>query len=198
MIPVGDGLARPAKRWRKGGKAMVRYIAFDVETPNRYNNRMSAIGICVVEDGRIADSFYSLVDPEQPFDWFNTQLTGIDSEAVRGAPTFPQLWPRIEPVMSSGVLVAHNAPFDMGVLKKCLEAYGIFWRPQVKGLCTVLMGRRLLPGISHRLNDMCAYYGIDLSHHRADSDSLACAQILIRYLESGAEAGDYLRTYTLN
>ena len=37
----------------------MRYVAFDVETPNRYNNRMSAIGIAVVEDGRIADTFYS-------------------------------------------------------------------------------------------------------------------------------------------
>ena len=36
---------------------MARYIAFDVETPNRYNNRMSAIGIAVVEDGRIEDTF---------------------------------------------------------------------------------------------------------------------------------------------
>ena len=60
----------------------MRYIAFDVETPNRFNSRMSAIGISVVEDGQIVGSFYSLVDPEQPFDWFNTQLTGIDSEAV--------------------------------------------------------------------------------------------------------------------
>ena len=96
---------------------MARYIAFDVETPNRFNSRMSAIGIAVVEDGRITEEFFSLVDPEQPFDWFNTQLTGIDSEAVQGAPTFWELWPRIEPLMSSGVLVAHNAPFDMGVLK---------------------------------------------------------------------------------
>lgn len=176
---------------------MSRYIAFDVETPNRYNNRMSAIGIAVVEDGRIVDSFYSLVDPEQPFDWFNTQLTGIDSEAVRGAPTFPKLWARIEPIMSSGLLVAHNAGFDMGVLKKCLGAYGILWQPQVRGLCTVLMGRRLLPGISHRLNDMCAHYGIRLDHHRADSDSRACAEILIRYLDSGAEPGRFIRTYRL-
>ena len=80
----------------------MRYVVFDVETPNRYNNRMSAIGIAVVEDGRIADTFYSLVDPEQPFDWFNTQLTGIDSEAVAGAPTFYELWGRIEPLLSSG------------------------------------------------------------------------------------------------
>ena len=174
-----------------------RYIAFDVETPNRYNSRMSAIGISVVEDGRIVDSFYSLVDPEQPFDWFNTQLTGIDSEAVRGAPTFPTLWERLEPLMASGVLVAHNASFDMGVLKKCLHDYGILWQTQVPGLCTVLMGRRLLPGISHQLNDMCEYYGIDLAHHRADSDSRACAQILLRYMESGADVSRFIRTYTL-
>ena len=182
---------------RKGGETVARYIAFDVETPNRYNNRMSAIGIAVVEDGRIADSFYSLVDPEQPFDWFNTQLTGIDSEAVAGAPTFYELWPQIEPLLSSGVLVAHNAPFDMGVLRKCLRAYGVEWRDQVPGLCTVLMGRRLLPGVSHRLNDLCAYYGIELDHHRADSDSLACARILIRYMESGADPARYLRTYAM-
>ena len=176
---------------------MDRYIAFDVETPNRYNSRMSAIGIAVVEDGRIVDSFYSLVDPEQPFDLLNTQLTGIDSRAVRGAPTFRELWGRIEPIMSSGLLVAHNAPFDMGVLKKCLRAYNIPWRTQVPGVCTVRMGRRLLPGISHGLGDMCAYYGIELDHHRADSDSLACARILIRYLESGADPEKYIRMYAL-
>ena len=176
---------------------MDRFIAFDVETPNRYNNRMSAIGIAVVEDGRIVEEFFSLVDPEQPFDWFNTQLTGIDSEAVQGAPTFGELWPRIEPILSSGVLVAHNAPFDMGVLKKCLRGYGIEWRAQVEGLCTVLMGRRLLPGVSHRLNDLCAYYGIGLDHHRADSDSQACARILIRYLESGADPMRFVRYYSM-
>ena len=175
----------------------MRYIAFDVETPNRFNSRMSAIGISVVEDGQIVGSFYSLVDPEQPFDWFNTQLTGIDSRVVLGAPTFPELWVQIEPIMSSGLLVAHNASFDMGVLKKCLRDYGIPWRPRVPGLCTVLMGRRLLPGISHRLNDLCAYYGIQLDHHRADSDSRACALILLRYLNAGAEAQKFIRTYTM-
>ena len=53
---------------------MSRFIVFDVETPNRYNNRMSAIGIAVVEDGVIVNEYYSLVDPEQPFDYFNTRI----------------------------------------------------------------------------------------------------------------------------
>jgi len=175
----------------------MRYIAFDVETPNRYNSRMSAIGISVIEDGEIVEEFYSLVDPEQPFDWFNTQLTGISEESVADAPTFPQLWEKIKPILSSGILAAHNASFDTGVLRRCLCDYGIDWCPSVKGLCTVTMGRSLLPGISHKLNDMCDYYGIDLNHHRADSDSHACAEILLRYLKSGAEPEKYIRTYKM-
>lgn len=59
------------------------------------------------------------------------------------------------------------------------------------------MGRSLLPGISHKLNDLCGYYGICLNHHQADSDSHACAEILIRYLESGAEPEKYIRTFRL-
>ena len=158
---------------------------------------MSAIGISIIEDGRITDSFYSLVDPEQPFDWFITRLTGLDSRAVAGAPTFPELWPRIEPIFSSGILVAHNASFDMGVLRKCLTDYGIRWKPKADGLCTVLMGRRILPGVSHKLNDLCDYYGIRLDHHRADSDSRACAEILLRYMKSGADPREFVRKYTL-
>ena len=175
----------------------MRFIVFDVETPNRYNSRMSAIGISVIEDGQIVDDFYSLVDPEQPFDRFNTLLTGISEESVSDAPTFPQLWEQIEALISSGILVAHNAGFDIGVLRHCLCDYGIDWKPSVQGLCTVVMGRNLLPGISHKLNDMCAYYGIDLNHHRADSDSHACAEILLRYMESGADPEKYIRTYRM-
>ena len=176
---------------------MSRYVVFDVETPNRYNSRMSAIGICVVEGRQIVKQHFSLVDPEQPFDWFNTHLTGISEESVAGAPTFPQLWRQIEPVMSSGILVAHNASFDMRVLRKCLHDYSIGWKPRVQGLCTVLMGRSLKPGISHRLNDMCEYYGICLDHHQADSDSRACAEILLRYMQAGAQPEQYVRMYTM-
>ena len=90
---------------------MSRFIVFDIETPNCLNHRMSAI----------TEDFYSLVDPEIHFDYFNTRLTGINEETVRDAPTFSKLWALIEPLMSSDILVAHNAVFDMSVLKKCLN-----------------------------------------------------------------------------
>lgn len=174
-----------------------RYVVFDVETPNRYNNRMSAIGISVIEDGQIVQEYYSLVDPEQPFDYFNSVLTGINEETVFDAPAFPEVWGQIEPIMSSGILVAHNASFDIGVLRRCLDSYEIEWKPYVKGICTVIMGRSLLPGISHKLNDLCNYYGICLNHHQADSDSHACAEILLRYIENGADPAKYIRTYKM-
>ena len=88
---------------------------------------MSAIGITVIEDGKIADEHYSLVNPESQFDSFNTRLTGISGKTVRNAPVFPEVWKQIEPMMSDGLLVAHNAVFDMSVLKRCLQDYNISW-----------------------------------------------------------------------
>ncbi len=175
---------------------MARFVAFDVETPNRMNSRMSAIGITVVEDGVITEEFYSLVDPEQPFESFNTLLTGISAESVQDAPSFPELWTRIAPLLESGLLVAHNAVFDLGVLKRCLRDYGIEWRRYTRYVCTVQMGRRVLPQVSHKLNMLCEYYGIPLDHHQAASDSRACAQILLRYLAGGADLRQHIRTYS--
>lgn len=172
-----------------------RFVVFDVETPNRANDRMSAIGITIIENGKIADEYYSLVDPETYFDYFNVKLTGINEYAVRNAPVFPKLWAEIEPLMNSGILVAHNAVFDMGVLGRCLKDYGIAWKQTARYLCTVQTGRKLLPDMSHKLDVMCGYYGIELDHHHAASDSRACAEILLRYIQSGADISSYIRTY---
>ena len=179
----------------QGSSYTSRFVCFDVETPNARNDRMSAIGISVVEDGVITDEFFSYVNPEEPFDAFNTELTGISSETVADAPTFQELWPRIKDLMSSGILVAHNAPFDLGVLKKCLQDYHILWKASAPYVCTVRIGRKALPDISHRLNEMCRYYQIDLNHHKADSDSHACAEILIRYIQSGVNVYEYKKTW---
>ncbi len=174
-----------------------RYICFDVETPNGLNDRMSAIGIAVVDRGRITETFFSYVDPEEPFAAFNTQLTGISAETVKDSPTFRDLWPTIRPLLESGVPVAHFAQFDMNVLKQCLAGYGLTWKDQVPYTCTVQIGRKIMPHISHRLNDMCRYFGIALDHHQADSDSRACAEILIRYMRAGVNPSDHLRIWTM-
>lgn len=163
-----------------------RFIVFDTETPNCRNNRMSAIGISVVENGQITEEFYTLVNPEAEFDAFNIRLTGITPESVETAPTFPQLWQEIQPLFESGMLVAHNAPFDMGVLAKCLDAYCIHWRPWARYVCTVRFARSALPGMpNYKLNTLCQELSIPLDHHNAGSDAHAAAELLIRCLRAG-------------
>ena len=175
-----------------------RYVAFDVETPNARNDRMSAIGITVLEDGEITEEFYSLVNPEQRFDPFNIRLTGITPEAVENEPTFPELWETIGPILSDGVLVAHNATFDLGVLARCLRAYGISWQGRVKYACTVRMSRQMHPETeNHRLDTMCDCLGIELDHHHAGSDSRACGKILQQYLDEGIEIERFIRSYDM-
>ena len=176
---------------------MERFVVFDVETPNRKSNRISAIGINVIEDCKITDEFYSLVNPETSFDYFNTMITGIDEDLVQNSPTFPEIWKKIKSYFENSIIVAHNAIFDLSVLKSCLNDYEIFWKEKVEYLCTVQIGRKFLPNMSHRLNVMCDYYGIDLNHHRADSDSHACAEILLNYIKNGIDVEIYKRTYYL-
>ena len=175
-----------------------RYIAFDVETPNSANDRISAIGVTVVERGAVVEQHDYLVNPETRFASFNVALTGITPEMVADKPAFPQLWQELEPIFDSGLLIAHNAPFDMSVLAKCLRDYGIRWRPNVPYACTCQMSRRLLPQLpNHKLNTLCDFLGLELDHHRAGSDSLACGEILLHHLHSGADLTPFIRTYDL-
>ena len=175
----------------------MRYAAFDVETPNYRNDRISAIGITVLEDGQVVRELSTLVDPETHFDPFNVDLTGITPEAVAGKPTFSQLWPLLEPLLSGGLLAAHNAPFDLSVLAKCLRDYGIVWRPTVEYICTCQLSRRLLPQLpNHRLNTVCGHLHVPLHHHHAGSDSRACGEILCRCLGARSPA-PFVRTYDL-
>ena len=184
---------------RKGERTMAtRFIAFDVETPNSANDRMSAIGITVVEDGEILQRFSTLINPETYFHPFNIQLTGITPDMASAAPTFPELWETIEPMMSSGVLIAHNAPFDMRVLSKCLRAYGIQWQPTTTYACTCRMGKACYPALeNHRLNTLCYHLHIPLNHHDAGSDSEGCAKLLVNYLKRGLDITRFLRRYDM-
>lgn len=178
---------------------MQPFIAFDVETPNHLNNRMSAIGITVIQNGKITQSVGTLINPETFFDYFNMELTGITPEAVKNAPTFPELWESIKEVFENNVLIAHNAPFDMAVLSKCLTDYGLPYPDFLKYACTCNMARHFYKNMAHHgLHDMCEYYNIELIHHRADSDANACAEILLRYIDEGRDVTPFIRTYDVN
>ena len=177
---------------------MQRYVCFDVETPNLRNNRMSAIGICIVEGGKTIDRFYSVVNPDVEFDAFNVCLTGITPEMAERSPNFTQLWKTVSPLLQSGLLAAHNAQFDMSVLAKCLSAYGIDCPKTTQYLCTCRMSKAAAPFLpDHRLDTVCHALHIPLEHHNALSDANACAEILKYCMLNGSNPQDFIRGYDL-
>lgn len=171
----------------------MRYVVFDVETPNAKNDRMSSLGIAVVENGEIVEEFYSLINPETYFNSFNVALTGISERSVKGAPTFPEIFEKVKPIFESGLLVAHNAPFDMGVLSKCLRDYGISWKTSVPYLCTCKIARSLKLGtLNNKLNTLCDYFSIELEHHNALSDARAAAKLFAEYEKLGVRVENFI------
>ena len=175
-----------------------RFIVFDTETPNYRNDRMCSIGVCLVENGEIAEEYYTLIDPECGFSDLNIGIHGIRPEMVDGAPTFPQVWGKLRRLFSSGLLVAHNAQFDMSVLSKCLRDYSIPWRDSAYYACTCQMSRICMPQTAdHKLDTLCRYLNIQLDHHNAISDSRACAMILLHCLRTGIPAERFIRTYDM-
>ena len=173
-----------------------RFTVFDVETPNAANDRMSAVGITLVEDRAVVGRFYSIVNPEERFDPFNIALTGITPAMAARSPTFPDLWETIRPYMEFGILCAHNAPFDMSVLSKCLVHYALPWRERTEYLCSCRFSRAVWPDLeNHRLDTLARFLGVSLCHHRADSDSEVCARILVRCLEEYGGCGARVRVW---
>ncbi len=157
-----------------------RIVAVDVETPNGRDAAICQIGIVVAEYGDIIKTESYLVDPEVPFDPVNIAIHGITPADVEGAPNFPTLWPRIAAYFTDSVVVAHNAPFDLGMICGTLERYGIPV-PEIACCCTVQMARRRFAREtygSYRLDTLCAAFDIPLvDHHDALCDALACYRL---------------------
>lgn len=164
---------------------MEKIIVFDVETPNRRNDRICSMGISIIENETVSESKNILVNPECFFDDVNISIHGILPEDVEIAPTFPAVWKEIKELFENNILAAHNAHFDISVLRKTLEAYGLEAKP-FRYLCSMQIAKKELPQLcNYKLPTLCDYFDIDLQHHNSGSDSFACAEILCRFMQNG-------------
>lgn len=162
---------------------MSRFTFFDVETPNRNNDRISSMGIVVVEDGVTIFEANILVNPEVRFDPFNINLTKITPAMVRDEATLKELWPTVSAYFEESIIVAHNATFDLGVLTMTLAHYGIEI-PRFQYICTVVLARRYLKYRKNSLDYLCATLGVLLErHHEALSDAKGCQGIFYHIVE---------------
>lgn len=156
------------------------FVAFDFETANSSSCSACAIGIAVVEGGKVVENFAELIrPPETRFDRFNIRVHGIHPEHVSEEESLSEMWPRLRPYFEDRTVVAHNVQFDVGVLCATLDHFAVRY-PRTNYLCSLALSRRMWPWMpSHRLNQVCAFLGVEFSHHHAGEDAFAVACILI-------------------
>jgi DNA polymerase-3 subunit epsilon len=155
----------------------MRVATLDFETANSQRNSACALGVTLIDNGQILETNYWLFKPIGGFDYMNVQVHGITHADVYNKPNFAESWPEIKNYLGDRLLIAHNAAFDMSVLRKTLESYGIE-KPTSKYSCTMRMAKKLWPHhYNHKLDNLCRHFGFQLDHHNAASDALACARI---------------------
>jgi DNA polymerase-3 subunit epsilon len=156
-----------------------RIAAIDFETANSARNSACSIGLVLIQDGQIVTEYYSLIRPKELwFDPFNVRIHGITKDDVLDAPNFDQVWREIAPLLDRSTVIAHNASFDLSVLRHVLDDYQIEY-PSLDYTCTCNIARRVWPDLpSFGLSSLSDFLKIELQHHHALEDARACAEII--------------------
>ena len=158
---------------------MKDFAAIDFETANNERSSVCSVGIVIVRDGEIVDSFYSLIQPEPNYyNYWCSQVHGLCGNDTENAPVFPDVWAKVEPMIKGLPLVAHNKPLDESCLKAVFRVYQMDY-PDYEFYDTLKAARCQLPNLeNHQLHTVAAACGYELeNHHHALADAEACAWI---------------------
>lgn len=158
------------------------FLAIDFETANRARTSACAIGLVLVQNGKITQTYSRLVRPTPFYMLPDCEAKhGITIEDVRNASLFAEVWEECAAMfVHTPYLIAHNAPFDAGVLRHTLAYYGIEC-PDMIYECTLAVSRKVW---KHRLHSYSLCYvadmlNVELHHHEALSDASACAHVML-------------------
>lgn len=163
---------------------MFDFVAIDFEAADAYIP--CSLGIAVVNDSEIVERRHWLIKPicYPYFHFYAQKIHGIHKEDVMKEPGFDVLWKEIKPYLEGRTIVAHNASFDINVLRKTLKHYGIP-KPEGRYLCTYQISRLVWPSLpKYSLDYLCEREGYVFEHHKADADAEACAVLLLKEAET--------------
>lgn len=163
----------------------MRYAVIDVETTgfSPINDRVVEMACVLIQDGALAGTWSTLVDPQRPIPAYATRVHGITDDDVAGAPSFELAQRQLHRLCRGATVVAHNAAFDLGFLPAL--AY-------LPSLCTVRLARRAFPEAPNYKNQtLRVYLELDrdpalatMPSHRALGDATITAHILLRCLKA--------------
>lgn len=165
------------------------FTAIDFETANSSPASACSVGLVRVRDGQVVAQTGWLIKPAAGHDEFNEwniKIHGIHPHQVAGAATWAEQIDRLCAFAGADVLVAHNAGFDLNVLRRSCEVAGLD-APPYRSLCSLAVARKTYDLDSYRLPKAAAAAGFgDFPHHDALADARACAEIII---DAGRRAG---------
>jgi DNA polymerase-3 subunit epsilon len=143
-------------------------------------DRIIEVGVLRISKGKVVETFSTLVDPERPISSYIERLTGIGNKDVAGAPVFREIRDRLLELLDGAVLVAHNARFDYGFLKREFEREHIDFSATC--LCTARLSRMLFPEHRrHNLDSIIERFAIDCANrHRAFGDAAVLWEFIRR------------------
>ncbi|MEH7391115.1 ATP-dependent DNA helicase DinG [Bacillus sp. JJ1474] len=164
-----------------------KYVVIDLETTGnapKKGDKMIQFAAVVIENGKIVEEFSSLVNPGQSIPPFIEELTGLDDEAVKDAPVFSEIAPKVLTLLEDAYFVAHNVLFDLSFLQEelLLAGYNGFYGPV---LDTVELSRVFMPTAdSFQLSELAFREGLNHERpHQADSDAYVTAELLLLLLD---------------
>ena len=175
----------------KGQSLNDSYVVFDLETtglsPDK--NKIIEIGAVKVVDGAITERFSTFVNPEVPIPYNIEQLTSIKDDMVLDAPRIEEILPEFMKFCEGTVMVAHNAEFDTGFIRRNCERMGLPFDFTIAD--TVALARILLPQLNRfKLDTVAKAVGVSLDHHHRAVDDAACtAEIFVKFIEMLHERG---------
>ena len=159
-----------------------RFVALDFETANAQRGSPCSVGLAFVEDGKIVAAEEHLMRPPPNVEYFaphNVKIHKITQQMVRSKPRFGELMPRLLDSIGDQPVVAHNAGFDMGVLREACK-FSNLELPTITYLCTMVISRTILDLETYRLARVANELGLILTgHHNAQADAVCAAEIML-------------------
>jgi DNA polymerase III subunit epsilon len=160
------------------------FLALDFETATSQHDSPCELGIAVVRGGVVREVHNWMIKPRYwpNFSPWNVMVHGIKPEDVAGAPRWDGIWNEVAEILHGQTVVAHNAAFDMSVLRSTLASHRL-QHPTFQYFCSVGMAKKLWPGMpKYDLKTLCSHHRIPLRHHRASHDAEATATLVIKAL----------------
>jgi DNA polymerase III subunit epsilon len=167
----------------------VMFVVVDLETTGGSasdGSSITEIGAVKVRGGEVLGEFQTLVRPSSPIPPFISVLTGITNHMVAGAPAIDSALPAFLEFATGSVLVAHNAPFDVGFLRHFADELAIGW-PRFPVLDTAKVARRVVTrddAPNCKLSSLARlFHATTTPNHRALSDARATVDVLHGLME---------------